>query len=883
MIHRQDILRRAKSTLEHGRAHIREQFLKGESTGHETADALAILMDETLQFIWHEVGMGLNVDLADHLALMAVGGYGRGQLAPHSDVDLLFLRISKDQAVQDQAVEAVLYILWDLGLKVGQAVRTPAECLKLGANDFTILTSLIEMRLIRGSRQGFIALRHAVDQKLLIPRRRAFVVAKMAEREARHEYQGQSRYVLEPNVKENKGGLRDLHTLAWIARAVFGNGQVDTLMANGVFSLAQARAYQSAEAFLLTVRIHLHYLLGRTEERLSFDSQIDIATAMGYIGEDTRSGVEAFMQAYFRAAKEVGVLTGIVIATIEEEFQRQSGGGWQRAWQQAWRRPQRQDCDGFHIIAGRLTLRGAQQLAESPLNFLKFFMVAHERGLPHAPSSLRLMTQNLRLIDDDLRNSEAANRLFLNLLMHDKNPTLALRTMNETGILAAFLPEWESIVGLMQFNRYHHYTVDEHTLHAIDQLHQLSAGNLGDVTGPVHEVMGQITDRVVLFVAMLYHDIAKGRPGQHEVEGAKLAPAICQRLGLSSVQSETVAWLIREHLRLSATAFQRDLDDPDTLQSIADTAQSLEALRLLYVLTTADVRAVGPETWSAWKGALLQRAYIGAGEILRSGEIVSGAAVATLTSARRREAAERLSAHPPEAVATYLNAAPDAYWLAYEGNDFEIHFQLVQTAPSLDLHVLKSRKTVALTICANDAAGLFARLAGAVALAGWSVEASKAHTFRNGLALDTLFIRHPGKTARPNRQEQDQLAALVHDAMAGTLRLSDISKKLPRARSKRQRVMDRPASVRIYTPDTLKSPTIVEVTGPDRPALLFDLTAAIMQLGMTLQSVRIATYGERFVNVFYVTDLMGYRLEGQDRLDRAKEALLKAAEGQVRL
>ena len=863
----------ARAVLAQGSAEIRAKFFAGQADGQTTTDALAILMDETLQSIWHDVGGALGVDLADHLALLAVGGYGRGQLCPHSDIDLLFLRVSNKTALQDRAVEAILYVLWDLNLKVGQAVRTPRECLRLGAEDFTILTSLIEMRLIRGSRSGFIALRRAVDQRLLTPRRRAFVTAKMAEREARHERHGQSRYVLEPNVKENKGGLRDLHTLSWIARAVFGDGQVNTLMSHGVFSLAQARAYQAAEAFLLNVRVHLHYLADRAEDRLSFDAQLEIAPALGFAGNTKRQGVEAFMQAYFRAAKEVGNLTGIIIATIEEEFAEQN-----RGLRQAWRR-RGEDCEGFELVAGRLAIWGAQQLVAQPLDFLRYFLVAHERGLVHAPSTLRIMTQNLRLIDADLKASAQANALFLRLLCHKRNPILALRTMNEIGLLSIFLPEWASIVGRMQFNRYHHYTVDEHTLHVIDQLHHLRSGVPGEVTEPVHQVMGQIADTLVLFVAGLYHDIAKGRPGRHEVEGAHLATSICTRLGLKPDQVEQVSWLILQHLSLSNAAFQRDVDDSETLHAIAEMAQSVESLRLLYVLTVADLRAVGPENWSVWKGALLQQAYIGAGEILRSGEVGSGAAEAA--AARRCAVAKILAGRSTEELAAYLNAATQAYWLAYDPHDCQAHFDLFVRAPDFAIIPLEQRKVIMLTSCTEDSPGLLARLAGAITLAGCNVEASKAHRLKNGLALNTLYIRRAGTNT-----VQDTLAKLedlVPKALSGRLTLKQLAVRLPRKRSKRERAMDRPATVRIYTPETYRSPTIIEVVGPDRRALLFDLTAAITQLGLVLSSVRVATYGERFVNVFYVTDLVGQRLEGEDRLDRAKVTLLKAAEGDLAL
>ncbi len=851
--------------------------MAGRAGSRETVQAQAILMDEILQAIWHDIGSDLGHDLADHLALLAVGGYGRGQLAPHSDIDLLFLRVGNQVALQDQAVETMLYLLWDLGLKVGQAVRTPSECVALGAKDFTILTSLIEMRLIRGSRAGFTALRARVDQRLLTPHRRAFVVAKMAEREARHQRQGQSRYALEPQVKEGKGGLRDLHALSWIARAVFGDGQVSTLISRGVFSLAQAQDYEEAEAFLLTVRLHLHYLNNRAEERLSFDAQLDIAKALAYRDGPQRAGVEAFMQDYFRAAKSVGTLTGIMIATIEEEFQQ---GTRRRGLRRAWRRDTQHEVEGFPLIGGRLAITGAQQLAEQPENFLRYFMVAHEHGLAHAPSALRLISQNLSLIDPAFKAQATANRQFLDLLTHASNPTLAFKTMNETGVLAAFLPEWAPIVGLMQFNRYHSYTVDEHTLRALDQAHQIRGGDLGDMTGPVHQLFDQIVDMEVLCVSLLYHDIAKGRPGRHEIVGADLAPDVCRRLGLTLAQGEQVAWLIRHHLDLSAAAFQRDVDDPETLAGIANFAQSFDLLRLLYILTTADVRAVGPDTWSAWKGALLHRAFVGAGEILRSGEVCHGAERSA--QARRVEVSDALARTYSKAQLDTLIAAPtQAYWLAYTTQECLRHAALIQDASRLDLRVLEGQHTVALTLCTDDAPGLFARLVGAITLAGWGVEAAKAHTFRNGLALDTLYIRHGTAERRPSKANLVSLRTQVDAALQGQVSLQDISARLPRSRTKRQRAMDQPSTVRIDTPKLANSPTIIEVRGPDRPALLFDLAATLSQLGMSLQAVRIATYGERFVNVFYVTDLMGYRLEGDDRLARARTALVKAAEGEV--
>ena len=871
-------IQRFGQSLDQERARIRAAFLGRQESAHQTADALAIVMDETLQAIWHEIGTAHGVDLADHLALLAVGGYGRGQLAPQSDIDLLFLRVSKNRPLHDQVVEDLLYVLWDMRLKVGQAIRTPAECLYLGRADPTIATTLIDLRLIRGSRQGFQALRAAIDKQLLRPNQRAFVDAKMSEREARHNRQGQSRYILEPNVKEGKGGLRDLHALRWIARAVFGDGTPDTLVAHGVLTLAQARDYAAAEAFLLAVRLHLHYLSNRADEHLTFDKQIEIAEAMGFKDRGSERGVEAFMQAYFRAARRVGALTGIMIATIEEALApaRQVWWGWQPGKRHT------DTLEGFGLKGNRLSINGAQQLAQKPLDFLRYFLVAHEQGLQHAPATLRLISQNLRLIDG---KDAAANALFLKLLTHEKNPTLALRTMNETGVLAAFLPEWQPIVGRMQFNRYHSYTVDEHTLYAVDELHKLWAGQLGqDGTRPVQELIAnhwkkegqEATDiKRQLFVAMLYHDIAKGRPGRHEMVGADLAPNICARLGLSEEDAARIAWLIAEHLSLSDAAFQRDVEDPETLAPLAGSAESLTALRQLYCLTAADIRAVGPDVWSPWKGSLLYQGYQNAAHLLR-GESES-LDVAERASKARRAFAAALEGTEAAPLAAFLNAAPQGYWLAYDLADQQQHFTFMQAPPKLELAYEAERKAVRLTVCSHDEPGLFARLAGGSALAGWSVQATKAHTFRNGLALDTFFLVPLQITSAPSKTKMQTLEIYIEAALSGQTSLKEISARLPRTRTRRESVMDRPPTCQIYASEDRQQHTIIEVAGVDRPGLLFDLTATLMQLGTNLRTVRVATYGERFVNVFYVRDLMGKRLEGADRLARAKTALLRAA------
>ena len=621
-----------KRALAEGRAAIRQRFDAGER-GMQAAKAVASLTDEVARalfvFATETVFPTANPTKAERLALVAVGGYGRGEMAPFSDVDLLFLLPYKQTPWGEQVVEYMLYVLWDLGLKVGHASRAVDECVRLARADITIRTSILEARLLCGAESLFEELRQRFAADILANTGPAFVEAKLAERDERHKKLGDSRYVVEPNVKDGKGGLRDLHTLFWISKYLYRVEDRAELIRLGVFTQRELNRFIKAENFLWSVRFSLHYLTNRAEERITFDLQGDLARGLGYKQRSGARSVERFMKHYFLYAKEVGDLTRIFCAVLEERHKRRPRFRLPRVGQQ-----RAEAVEGFVLSGGRVDVAEPQIFSREPANLLRLFHLAQERGLDIHPHALRLVTQNLKLVDANLRAEPRAARLFMEMLTSKKDPETTLRRLNEAGVFGRFMPDFGRVVAQMQHDMYHVYTVDEHTIRAIGMLAKLEAGKLREENPVATEVIEKVLSRRALFVAVLLHDIAKGRGGDHSTLGAEVVQKVGPMLGLEPQETETVAWLVLQHLMMSKTAFRRDVHDPKTIADFAELVQSPERLRLLLVLTVADIRAVGPGRWNGWSGSLLRDLYYATEQALGGGDLVAGAGKQRIAEAR---------------------------------------------------------------------------------------------------------------------------------------------------------------------------------------------------------------------------------------------------------
>jgi [protein-PII] uridylyltransferase len=865
-----------KAALLAGREEVKKRFDAGAS-GTETVHALSFLIDQLIRVLYDFVASHIypiaNPTAGERMALIAVGGYGRGELAPYSDIDLLFLTAYKRAPHIEQVVEYLLYTLWDMGLKVGQSTRSVEETIRHAEGDLTIRTAVLEARYIWGDQELFTELKRRFDGEIAKKSATQFIEAKLAERDQRHERLGDSRYLVEPNVKEGKGGLRDLHTLFWIAKYVYRVDDIEKLVDLKVLSPKEAQRFARAQNFLWTVRCHLHFIAGRAEDRLTFDHQAEVGRRMGYRDHAGTRGVERFMKHYFLIAKDVGDLTRIFCAVLESEHRHQPKFSLKR-WGFG-----KKSVDGFNVDAGRLDVASDDQFAKDPVALLRLFYVAQKEGLDIHPHALRLITQSLKLIDAELRANPEANRLFVEILTASNvNPEIALRWMNESGVFGRFIPDFGRVVAQMQYDMYHTYTVDEHTIFAIGILSDVERGNLKEELPLPTSLFPTIDSRRALYLAVLLHDIAKGRGGDHSVLGAQVAEKVGPRLGFSAEETETIAWLIRWHLLMSNTAFKFDIDDPKTIQDFVARVQSPERLKLLLLLTVADIRAVGPKIWNGWKAALLRELYH------RAFELMSGGIDATAREERVRQAQEAVKKLLPGFTAaeidSFIAKGYPFYWLSFEAETQARHARLVREAErsqaplTVETRVDTDRAVTEVTLYTADHAGLFSRIAGALALAGANIVDAKIHTLSNGMALDTFWVqdRDGGAFAQP--QKLAKLSVMFENVLVGKLK-PHIDLAAPASVPSRTRVFTVPPRVLIDNKAS-STHTVIEVNGRDRTGLLYEVTRALTQLNLQISSAKISTYGEKVVDVFYVKDLFGHKIDHEKRLGDIRERLAAA-------
>ncbi len=883
---RKRVIEHLKKTLANGRDEA-ERRLSDDGRGTLCATRLAHLMDAIVKALFKlATQRAYPVDQptkAERLAVVAVGGYGRGTLAPSSDVDLLFVLPYKQTPWGDSVVEFMLYALWDLGLKVGHATRSVEECIRLSRSDMTIRTSVLETRFLDGDEALFDELQSRFDRDIVRRTGPEFATAKLAERDARHTRQGRSRYLVEPNVKEGKGGLRDLHTLFWIGKYLFRVTTREEMVTAGVFTRAELRQFRKAEDFLWAVRCHLHFVAGRAEERLSFDVQQEMARRLGYTSHAGLRDVERFMKHYFLIAKDVGDLTRIVCAELEEHHVKTAPVLNRYLGLKPRRRRLSTVGDGqdFVVENNRLNVADDGVFERDPVNLIRIFHAADRHELAFHPDAVHLIARSLKLIDADLRADEEANRLFIEILTSPRQPEAILRRMNESGVLGRFVREFGKVVSMMQFNMYHHYTVDEHLLRSIGVLSEIERGKLGDEHPVSHRLIGGIRDRTVLYVAMLLHDIAKGRMEDHSILGAAIARRLGPRFGLDAGQTDTVAWLVEHHLDMSMTAQSRDLSDRKTILDFAETVQSLERLRMLLILTVADIRAVGPGVWNGWKGQLLRTLFFQTEAILSGGH--TRASHAERVAAAQQELADALDDWSAAARKAYVKRHYPAYWLRADLDHKVRHARLIVEADKSDKALATDFVTRAfegmteITVFAPDHPRLLSVIAGACTVTGANIFSAQIFTTTTGEALDTIAIRREFDDDDDERRRADRIGELIEDTLSGATRLPEIVATRV-AKPARVRAFSLESAIAIEN-DWSDHFTVIEATGLDRPGLLYDLTRAISALNLNIGSAHIGTFGERAVDVFYVRDLTGEKITNGNRKAAIRRRLKAAFDG----
>ena len=850
--------------------------------GRHCAERLCFVQDEIIRILFDAATQYLYRSPipsgAERMAVVATGGYGRGLMAPESDIDLLFILPYKQTAWGEQVAEAILYCLWDMGLKVGHATRSVDESIRQARGDMTIRTAILETRYLTGDRGLYDELVERFDKDVVQGTASEFVTAKLAEREERHRRAGQSRYLVEPNVKDGKGGLRDLHTLFWIAKYVYRVRDTDELLERGVFDAHEFRTFRRCADFLWSVRCNMHFLAGRPEERLSFDLQREIAQRLGYTSHPGMQDVERFMKHYFLVAKDVGDLTAILCAKLEDQ-QAKPAPVLSRVMARlrpSTKRRRVPESDDFIIDNNRISLAAPDVFRRDPVNLIRIFRLAQKNNLAFHPDAMRAVTRSLQLINTQVRDDPEANRLFIEILTSD-DAEIVLRRMNETRVLGHFIRAFGKIVAMMQFNMYHHYTVDEHLLRCVGFLQEIERGG-NEEFALASDLMRKIRPehRVVIYVTVLLHDIAKGRPEDHSIAGAKVARRLCPRLGLNAADTALVAWLIEEHLTMSGVAQSRDLSDRKTIENFAAVVQSVEHMKLLTILTTADIRGVGPGVWNGWKAQLLRTLYYETEPVLTGG-------FSEVNRTQRIEAAQAefraaFKEWPEADLNAYIARHYPAYWLKVDLPRKIRHARFLHSAEegkhklAINVGFDEARGVTELTILAPDHPWLLSIIAGACASAGANIVDAQIYTTTDGLALDTIAISREYDRDEDEGRRARRIGDMIEQVLEGKLRLPEVVAHRVASRTKPRPFVVEPEV--IINNQWSDRHTVIEVSGLDRPGLLYQLTTAISKLNLNIASAHVSTFGERARDVFYVTDLLGAQITAPTRQAAIKRALV---------
>ena len=792
----------------------------------------ADLIDRTVRALWSDA------DAPRGAALVATGGYGRGELYPCSDVDLLVLLAQEPTEDEQAALERLIGTMWDIGLEIGHSVRTVPGCVEAAAGDITIATTLLEARFLAGSRGLFRELEKALAAKRDAA---AFFRAKKLEQEQRHAKHQDSAYALEPNLKEAPGGLRDLQVIQWIARAAGMGHRWSDLVSSGMIEPGEARSLAKHETLLQDLRIRLHYLAGRREDRIVFDLQSALAAQLGDKDTPTRRASEATMQRYYQTAKGVTQLNTILMQNLEARLDPRPDT------------PPRALNERFEVRSEMLHVKREDSFKREPTAILESFllMMQHQELRGMTARTLRALWRARSLMDSKFRRSETAKLLFLQILQQPRGIVHEFRRMNQYGILGLYLPEFGKIVGQMQHDLFHVYTVDQHILMVLRNLRRFTMPEFAHEFPLCTELMSGFEHSWLLYVAALYHDIAKGRGGDHSTLGAVDARSFAKRHGLAKEDGQLVEFLVEKHLAMSHVAQKQDVHDPDVVREFAEMVKTERRLIALYLFTVADVRGTSPKVWNAWKAKLLEDLFRATRRVLTGQPLARDAALAE----KQAEAVRLLRLYALE------ESAKDKLWAQLDTTYFLRHDAQEIAWQSRNLHqkvdaekpVVKARlapfgEGLQVMIYTRDREALFARICGYFERAGYNIVEAKVHTTRHGYALDTFLVLGQG----PGAHYRDLISMieidLTHDLQ------SEAPLGPPRGGRVSRRVRHFPITPSVgIRPDERGAYNVLSIVASDRPGLLYDVARTLSRYRINLQTARVNTLGDRVEDVFLIS------------------------------
>lgn len=876
---RNEILSTLNNVIDSARTNAEKSLIE-HGSGLRTARSISRFQDDLIKIIYEYVINYVCISNGpmeeENLCLVAVGGYGRGTLAPFSDIDLLFLYPNKLTTWTESVIENILYILWDLGFKVGHATRNLQQCLKSSKSDFTIRTSILEARYIHGEITLFDNLIDKFNEEIVAKTADEFIEMKLEERDQRHLTYGSSRYLVEPNIKESKGGLRDLHTLFWIGKYLYRPEKIEDLVKNHQFlTRAEFNRFAKAEDFLWVVRCHLHFLSNRDNEILTFDKQLELASRLGYSTRDGQRDVERFMKHYFMTAKEVGNLTRIVCSSLEDRSIK-SEPRLYKVLDNIF--TVKKKNENFYTRKGRLYKKDEFDFYKNRIDLIRLFMISDQDNVLLSPQIIQSITRSLRYIDSSVRNSKSANKILLDIFSNATDPEVTLRTMNDTGVLGKFLPEFGKVEGMSLFNLYHNFTVDEHLLKTVGHMNKIIKGEFEQPHPFNKNFSAGLKNKRVLLIAAFLHDIGKGRKQDHSIIGANIAEKICSRLGMKKNEIEQVSWLIKYHLYMSDVAQKRDLYDVKTIVDFASIIKNQANLDNLLALTVADIMSVGPNIWNAWKSGLLKTLYLQTTDYFNGGN-KSGQKSITAKFDAQDKFIEHVSDWPKRLINSYLARFNDSYWITTKLEDQIRHAHILKDKDSKDisLEIFGSKNeqnnTTSITLIGPDYPNLLATLAGACLLLDANIVDAQIETTVDGIAIDTISV-----SREFNDQDEDRrigkISQIIKDSLGGVLSLdTELSKKKKNVQHEKTFKVRNKINI---TNEVSNNSTVVEVEARDKPGLLFQITNILKETNINIKSAHIVTFGERANDVFYITNLFGEKIDSEEKLNRIRDLILSS-------
>ena len=863
----------AREFLEHFREEAKRGHREGED-GIPVVQSITAMTDALVTRLFTSLSDDLQLHKAGQLALVAVGGYGRRELNPYSDLDLMFLYSGKDSKVVEEVANRLLYFLWDLRLDVGYSVRTLSDCVEMAGNDLTVKTALLDARLLTGSDALYRDLKKLMVTQVLAKRSDFFISEKLDELKKRREKYGSSVYILEPNIKEGEGCLRDLHTAMWVAKIKYKVDEPRELVIKGVVSEEELGIYYSSLSYLWRIRNELHYLAGRKNDQLTFEAQTSIARFFGYEDRGKTLAVEQFMQDFYLHANRVEHFSSLLITKCSqrEDSARKILGYFTR----------RPVGDGFYVMKGELVVPDESVIAKDPVRLIKIFEYAQKQGVGIGLNAKGLIRENLDLVNDKFRRSKEANASFFNILQSEKRVSETLQQMHHLGFLNRFIPEFERIYCKVQHDVYHIYTVDTHTLFAVDEIARLWRGEHRDTLPLLSQLSLEVDKRWLLLLAVLLHDVGKGGGGGHAEVGAELSRTIARRMGLSKEDSERLQFLVRNHLLLAHIAQRRDLHDERMIIQFARQMEKSENLKMLYLLTYADIKAVGPEVWTEWKALLLQELYEKAFQVLERGDFKLEASGDRVKRVKRAIFELLSDDYPAQLIKDELLALTTRHLLSYAPEVIAGHVRTLLSLPD-NLVVLKlSHETdkgyTNCTVCAYDVPGLFSMITGVMAANGMNILGAQIHTNTNEKVLDILQVNSPQGFVITEETRWERFEKDLRQVLEGKVRVSALVAKRHRPSILTEKAKPTvPARVEIDN-EVSSEYTVIDIYAHDQIGLLYSITSTLTRLGLYIGVSKISTKVDQVADVFYVKDIFGQKLSDPGKLEEIRRELLAAVE-----